>query len=189
MKPDERAFAEALRAAHGGPFNPAKGRSPRELIPEIGINHKRAWYLLEKWAGRDWYDYGVTLDLGWITQKGWEEMANARTDLREIRFLLEPDGQHVYVYVEGQGDVPHICLGWHHQVFPHGKPMTEILADFIVTGDYLSAEQKRPPDFPIDLAAVVDQAVATMQPAVEAENSVAGHGLTVAIRTALAMCR
>lgn len=34
------------------------------------IHHKRCWYLLEKWAGQGLYDYGVTLDLGWLTEKG-----------------------------------------------------------------------------------------------------------------------
>lgn len=48
--------------------------TPREIInePNFPINYKRAWYLLEKWSGKDWYDYGVTLDLGWITKEGNE---------------------------------------------------------------------------------------------------------------------
>jgi hypothetical protein len=33
---------------------------------------KRAYYLLEKWSEKDWYDYGVALDLGWLTDKGKE---------------------------------------------------------------------------------------------------------------------
>jgi hypothetical protein len=45
---------------------------PREIInsPNCTINHKRAYYLLEKWCGKGWYDYGVSLDLGWLTNKG-----------------------------------------------------------------------------------------------------------------------
>jgi hypothetical protein len=27
---------------------------------------KRCWYYLEKFCGRDWYNYGVCLDLGWL---------------------------------------------------------------------------------------------------------------------------
>lgn len=42
------------------------GKSPRELINELPINHKRAWYILRKWSGKGIYNYGVTLDLGWI---------------------------------------------------------------------------------------------------------------------------
>ncbi len=26
---------------------------------------KQAWATLEKWVEKGWYDYGVTLDLGW----------------------------------------------------------------------------------------------------------------------------
>lgn len=37
------------------------------------IHHKRCWYLLEKWTGQGLYDYGVTLDLGWLTDKGVEK--------------------------------------------------------------------------------------------------------------------
>ena len=36
----------------------------------FSIHYKRAWYLLEKWSQKGWYDYGVSLDLGWITPEG-----------------------------------------------------------------------------------------------------------------------
>ncbi len=36
------------------------------------IQYKRAWYLLEKWCEKNWYEYGTTLDLGWITKEGNE---------------------------------------------------------------------------------------------------------------------
>lgn len=47
---------------------------PRDLINVVGfyIPPKRAWYLLEKWTNKGLYDYGVSLDLGWITKKGIE---------------------------------------------------------------------------------------------------------------------
>jgi hypothetical protein len=46
--------------------------SPRDIINGdlCDINHKRCWYLLAKWANKGWYDYGVTLDLGLLTDKG-----------------------------------------------------------------------------------------------------------------------
>jgi hypothetical protein len=44
------------------------GKKPRELINELPINHKRAWYILEKWCRQGKYDYGVTLDLGWLVE-------------------------------------------------------------------------------------------------------------------------
>jgi hypothetical protein len=48
------------------------GNSPRDIINKEGfsMHHKRAWYLLEKWADKGWYDCGVVLDLGWITPEG-----------------------------------------------------------------------------------------------------------------------
>lgn len=46
------------------------GKTPREIINTFPINHKRAWYLLEKWCRQDKYEYGVSLDLGWICDKG-----------------------------------------------------------------------------------------------------------------------
>lgn len=51
---------------------------PRDIInrPDFPIHHKRAWYLLEKWTDKGWYEFGVTLDLGWLTEKG-EAVAEA----------------------------------------------------------------------------------------------------------------
>lgn len=41
---------------------------PRDIINIIKdfIHYKRCWYLLNKWSGLGFYNYGVTLDLGWI---------------------------------------------------------------------------------------------------------------------------
>ena len=30
------------------------------------INYKRCWYLLKKWSAMGFYNYGITLDLGWF---------------------------------------------------------------------------------------------------------------------------
>ena len=42
--------------------------SPRDLINiiEEWLPHKRAWYYLKKWDRLGFYNYGVTLDLGWL---------------------------------------------------------------------------------------------------------------------------
>ena len=47
---------------------------PRDIInaSDFYMHHKRAWYLLQKWCSKGWYDYGVTLDLGWLTDEGKE---------------------------------------------------------------------------------------------------------------------
>lgn len=40
----------------------------RDLINIIQplINYKQCWYYLDKWSRKGFYDYGVTLDLGWF---------------------------------------------------------------------------------------------------------------------------
>jgi len=57
-----------------------KGKTPREIINEPGfpINYKRAWYLLEKWTTYNIYEYGVSLDLGWVTPEGIKNTQQAR---------------------------------------------------------------------------------------------------------------
>lgn len=41
---------------------------PYELINFLSeyIHHKRCWYLLQKWSRLGFYDYGVSLDHGWL---------------------------------------------------------------------------------------------------------------------------
>lgn len=69
MKPDERAFLEeCLQRCERETFNNFVVVRPRDLINEGRINHKRAWYLLDKWSRRGLYDYGVNLDLGWFDE-------------------------------------------------------------------------------------------------------------------------
>lgn len=41
---------------------------PRELIRRFPIHHKRAHYLLQKWCKKGWYEYGTSLDMGWVTE-------------------------------------------------------------------------------------------------------------------------
>lgn len=75
VKTDELCFLVALAAGLRA------GLRARDVIPRRGINHKRAWYLLGKWSGRNWYDYGVSLDLGWLTDAGFVHAARAREQL------------------------------------------------------------------------------------------------------------
>lgn len=46
--------------------------TPRKIInaPDFYMHYKRAWYLLDKWACKRWYEWGVTMDLGWLTPEG-----------------------------------------------------------------------------------------------------------------------
>lgn len=77
MKPDEQKFLlevyEQCRCSYDQHIQ--EGNWPRDIINSPGflMHYKRAWYLLEKWCRKDWYEYGVTLDLGWLTPRGIEK--------------------------------------------------------------------------------------------------------------------
>lgn len=75
IKDDERYFLQRMQAETGGAYGQKRPRkTARDIInePDFPIPYKRAWYLLEKWSNQGVYDYGVTVDLGWITEKGME---------------------------------------------------------------------------------------------------------------------
>lgn len=63
MKDDEKQFLLDI-------LN--RGITPRDIInePDFYMHHKRAWYLLEKWSDKGWYDWGISMDLGWLTEDG-----------------------------------------------------------------------------------------------------------------------
>lgn len=69
MKPDEAMF---LKACQEQCQNTMGRRLPRDIYNELGMNWKRACAILAKWSRNGWYDYGVNVDLGWMTAKGME---------------------------------------------------------------------------------------------------------------------
>ena len=87
MREDEkmfliRVFLEGSRDENNNCRDEYK--SPRDIINEedFFIYYKRAWYLLQKWGSKGWYDYGVTLDLGWLEEEGIEA---AKAVIKEIQ--------------------------------------------------------------------------------------------------------
>ena len=70
MKDDEKQFLLQVAKTSRSKEHIA----PRHIINSEGftMNRKRAMYLLGKWADKDWYSYGISLDLGWITREGYE---------------------------------------------------------------------------------------------------------------------
>ena len=68
MKVDEIVF---FYYCYG--LRPCYGVSIRDVINQCfdGMIHpKCCWYLLKKWARFGFYDYGVSLDLGWFNSIG-----------------------------------------------------------------------------------------------------------------------
>ena len=76
-KPDARIFLkhlQSLGAYNGGTQN------IRPIIREMQERHdvpeKRCLFLLDKWSGKDWYDYGMVIDGGWLTDAGMSVEVN-----------------------------------------------------------------------------------------------------------------
>ena len=64
MKPDEQWFLLLIDER-------PDGVSVRELMnTQQTIPAKRVVYLLYKWSSKGWYEYGVNVELGWLTDKG-----------------------------------------------------------------------------------------------------------------------
>jgi len=47
------------------------------VAEQLGINHKRADYILRKWENKGWWDYGVSLRAGWLTADGMQQLKEA----------------------------------------------------------------------------------------------------------------
>ena len=61
-KPDEQWLFEQIKNKHDNEF-------VRDIIArQTVIPVKRCHYILEKWTIKGIYDYGVTLDLGWLVE-------------------------------------------------------------------------------------------------------------------------
>lgn len=68
MKPDEIAFFQKVHLGN-------VGTTPRMIAEDMGMNANRAAYLCDKWTGRGWYEYGVNVLCGWLTDAGHEKAA------------------------------------------------------------------------------------------------------------------
>lgn len=42
----------------------------RDVATQLRIHPKRAAYICDKWTSKGWYDYGVNVLCGWLTDKG-----------------------------------------------------------------------------------------------------------------------
>jgi hypothetical protein len=56
-------------------------------------------------------------------------MGKAGYDIKEIRFVIEPELTQAYYLVEAWGNCPIGVQGWHHKTFPKSKAVIDILED------------------------------------------------------------
>lgn len=54
-------------------------------------------------------------------------MANSSVEIREVRFLIEPELLQVYVRMDAFGDSPIGVQGWHHKTFPPSLNLQDVL--------------------------------------------------------------
>lgn len=63
-------------------------------------------------------------------------MGNCATYYDEIRFSVrKPDTTEMWVYIRGEGDCPHLLLGWHYKAFPSTMTTLDILQAWLSGGD------------------------------------------------------
>ena len=55
-------------------------------------------------------------------------MGKCQTEVREIRFVFEPELTQAYFSVQATGDCPIGVQGWHHKTFPASVSASDILA-------------------------------------------------------------
>lgn len=75
MKHDEYSLLTAIHQA-------TPGHCVRDIANGLSIPYKQILYYLGKWSKRGWYDYGVSLDLGWLTEEG-KSHASALVEARK----------------------------------------------------------------------------------------------------------
>ena len=67
MKQDERLLLSKLQERGANVVVPYT----IDIVNEIGMPYKRARYILrDKWTRRNWYEYGVSWRVGWLTIDG-----------------------------------------------------------------------------------------------------------------------
>ena len=77
MKDDEKRFLKIMQEQAWRAGQTEGFTMPRRIIESLDwLPEKRAHYLLEKWVGKGWYDYGTVIDGGWMTEEGMKAIAS-----------------------------------------------------------------------------------------------------------------
>jgi hypothetical protein len=67
MKADEKELLERLQIRTSEDPNLPY---VRQLVNDLGMNEKRAAYIFGKWSDNGYYEYGVSVMAGWLTDAG-----------------------------------------------------------------------------------------------------------------------
>jgi hypothetical protein len=83
--------AELMRRVHDGEL-------ARDVINDLLTrgaiaSPKQGWRTLEKWCDKDWYDYGVSLDTGWMTDKAPCGRSVIREPVEPFRMSISVNGE------------------------------------------------------------------------------------------------
>lgn len=68
MKEDEKKLFNEILKLQKTPYNNSVG-SVYEIVKNLKMNEKRAAYICEKWYTKGWYEYGVNVLFGWLTDE------------------------------------------------------------------------------------------------------------------------
>lgn len=78
MQQDERAMLQFIYQT-----------GPNSLI-YYSMDERRKEHICLKWAKKDWYEYGVTIRSGWLTDKG-KAVAATMAGMTLLRALIKHD--------------------------------------------------------------------------------------------------
>jgi hypothetical protein len=73
-KQSEKDFFNLLRGGGSAAFQQPGRKAIETARATVGVPEKMAYYWLEKWCGKDWWDYGISIGGGWFTSKAPEKM-------------------------------------------------------------------------------------------------------------------
>lgn len=66
MKNDERLLLDKIQSQSDSDNFPYA----RDVAKDLNIPPKRAAYIYDKWTRKGWYEYGVSVMAGWLTDEG-----------------------------------------------------------------------------------------------------------------------
>jgi hypothetical protein len=74
MKSDELELLLKLYEASLNAYcEPKQMIFPCDIIKQINMNTKRAFFILNKWVDNNWLEYGTSVFYGWLTSNGINE--------------------------------------------------------------------------------------------------------------------